>query len=156
MKVNPFCSFLKTNRYLIFGRLNFPKDRIGEVLTMDDGEKFKIFRQVIIRKGRKEWGEPGAVFKVKFHVATMSQKMNKRFSVLPIPFFIGLPGFRSKLWLVNEKSGYNMGIYEWQTPKDAKNYSKSFAMKFMTKRSVPGSASFEIIEKGSKKNEKRQ
>jgi hypothetical protein len=32
----------------------------------------------------------------------MSPRQNKLFSLLPIPFFVGLPGFRSKLWMVNE------------------------------------------------------
>ena len=52
--------------------------------------------------------------------------------------FLGLPGFRSKLWLYNEATGEFGGIYEWDTVEDADNYDKSYAMKFSHWRSVPG------------------
>ena len=83
----------------------------------------------------------GATFRVRFQVAHMSAKQNKLFSLLPIPFFIGLPGFRSKLWTLNEASGVSQGIYQWDTVQDATNYAHSFAMKFMAMRPVPGSIS---------------
>ncbi|MFC1902455.1 hypothetical protein ACFLX4_00085 [Chloroflexota bacterium] len=147
MHFNPSLSLLKTIGYALSGRLHFPKNRIGEVLTMEDGQKFVIFRQVIVAPGKDQPEKPGATFRVRFHVAHMSPKQNKLFSLLPIPFFIGLSGFRSKLWTLNEASGGCQGVYEWDTVEDAKNYASSFAMKFMTLRSVPGSVSYKIIPK---------
>lgn len=38
-----------------------------------------------------------------------------------------------------------MGVYHWKTVEDAERYSKSIAMRFMTKRSVEGSVWFDII-----------
>jgi hypothetical protein len=105
MKLNPLLAFLKTHLYLVSGRLHFPQERVGEMLTMEDGQTFVIFRQVVLKPGRDQKVEPGAVFRVRFHVANMSAKQNKLFSLLPIPLFIGLPGFRSKLWLLNEANG---------------------------------------------------
>ena len=35
--------------------------------------------------------------------------------------------------------------YEWDSVQDAENYEKSFAIKLMTKRAVPGSINFEIL-----------
>jgi hypothetical protein len=55
-----------------------------------------------------------------------------------------LPGFRTKLWTVDENNGDFQGIYEWETLQDAENYAHSFAMQFMTNRSLPGSVSFQI------------
>ena len=49
--------------------------------------------------------------------------------------------------MLNEASGDFQGVYEWDTVEDAKNYASSFAMKFMTIRSVPGSVSHEIVPK---------
>ena len=145
MRLNPFLSLLKTLGYALSGRLHFPRKRIGEVLTMKDGQEFVIFRQVIVDPGQVQPEKPGAVFRVRFQVAHMSPKLNKIFSLLPIPFFIGLPGFRSKLWMLNNADGGFQGIYEWDTVQDAEKYAGSFAMKFMAVRAVPGSVSCEII-----------
>jgi len=147
MRLNPLLSLLRTLGYVLRGRLHFPRNRIGEVITMEDGQEFVIFRQAIVDSIRHQPEKPAATFEVRFHVAHMSPKQNKLFSLLPIPFFVGLPGFRSKLWMLNEASGNCQGIYEWDTIEDAKNYASSFAMKFMTVRSAPGSVSYEIIPK---------
>ena len=145
MNHNPFLAFLRTHWYLLGGRLHFLRDRIGETLTMENGQEFTIFRQVIVDPGKGQPEEPGAVFRVRFRVANMSPEQNKRFSLLPIPFFVGLPGFRSKLWTLNAASGLFQGIYEWDTIQDVQNYASSFAMRFMTRRSVPGSVSHQVI-----------
>ena len=147
MRINPFLSLLKTLSYALTGRLHFPRKRIGEVITMEDEQDFVIFRQVIVDPSQGQPEEPGATFRVRFHVTHMSARQNKLFSLLPIPFFAGLPGFRSKLWMLNEASGDFQGIYEWDSVEHAKNYANSFAMKFMTMRSARGSISYEIIPK---------
>ncbi len=149
MKLNPLTSFLKANLCLVMGRLHFPRNRIREMVTNEDGQGFIIFRQMIRDPDPHDVGRNGAIFKVRFRVADMSPRMNKVFSLFTIPFFAGLPGFRSKLWLLDEETGFCMGIYEWATLQDAENYSRSFAMKFMIKRSESGSVSFEIIPQGS-------
>ena len=145
MSYNPLLAFLRTHCYLLGSRLHFPRDRVGETLMIEDGEEFVIFRQVIVDPGKDRPEKPGAVFRVRFHVANMSPEKNKLFSLLPIPFFVGLPGFRSKLWTLNEANGDFQGIYEWDTVRDAQNYANSFAMWFMTKRSVPGSVFHEVL-----------
>lgn len=147
MSVSPLNSFLKTQINFLTGRLHFPKGRVGQTLTMEDGQDFLIFREAVVEPGRKQPQEPGAVFRVRFHVANMTPEQNKRFSLIPIPFFTGLPGFRRKLWMLNEKTGDFQGIYRWDTVRDAQNYANSFAMKFMTGRSLPGSASYQIFTK---------
>ena len=147
MCLNPFHSFLKTIVYALGGRIHFPKDCIGEALAMEEGQEFVNFRQVIVDPNQDQPAKPGATFRVRFHVAHMSAKQNKLFLLLPIPLFVGLPGFRSKLWMLNETNGDFQGVYEWDTVQDAEKYAVSFAMKFMTMRSVPGSVSYEIIPK---------
>ena len=144
MNPNPLFSALKTIGYALSGRLHFPSGRVGESLRMGDGRSFVIFRQGVVDPLPGQPEHPGAVFIVRFHLATMSAGLNKIFSLLPIPFFIGLPGFRSKLWTLDENSGDFQGIYEWDTVQDAENYAKSFAVKFMARRSLPGSLSFQI------------
>ena len=43
-----FISLLKTFSYVITGHLHFTKDRVGELVTMDDGQEYTVFRQVIV------------------------------------------------------------------------------------------------------------
>ena len=142
--MNPIASFLKANFYLLTGRLHFPRNRIGESIKLDDGE-WVIFRQAILDPRPNQPSQLGAIFRPRFHVAGMSLQQNIRFSILPIPFIVSLPGFRSKLWLYNKSNGDFQGLYEWDTMRDAENYAHSFAMDFMTRRSVPGSVSAKII-----------
>jgi hypothetical protein len=145
-KMNPVFSLGQVIKYALTGRLSFPRGLVGKKFVME-GEKWLIFRQVIVKSGKNQPAVPGAIFVPKFHVANMSVRQNIRFSLLPMWFIIGLPGFRSKLWMYNPQNGDSAGFYEWDTVQDAENYSKSFAAGFMTKRSVPGSVSFKIIPK---------
>jgi len=140
----PLNSLVKAIGYIFAGRLHFPRSRVGERLELD-GETWVIFRQVIVDPVSAQPQQPGAIFRPRFHVQGMSLRQNMLFSWLPIPFYIGLPGFRSKLWMFNESSGDFAGYYEWDTVEDATRYSQSFAANFMTRRSVPGSVSFRVI-----------
>ena len=51
--------------------------------------------------------------------------------------FLGLPGFRSKLWLINNETNEFGGIYEWDSVEKAGNYDKSFAMNSSHWRLLP-------------------
>ena len=143
--MNPFLSFMKTHWILLTGRLHFSRERIGETFTLGDDQVFTIFRQVIVDPPRGQFAKPEALFRVRFRVVNMTLELNQRFSILPIPFFIGLPGFRSKLWMHDRTTGDSQGVYQWDTVQDAQNYANSFAMKFMTRRAVPGSISHEML-----------
>jgi hypothetical protein len=83
---------------------------------------------------------------VSFHLARMSKAANDRFLNLSILFVMGLPGFRSKYWLYDEETGDQQLCYQWDAVADARRYADSFAIKFMTWRSLPGSIYFEIQE----------
>ena len=133
---------------LITGRVRFPRHRLGRTIGVK-GTDYEIVKEIDIKQSGA--GESGAIFTVKFHLANMSPTSNKIFLNLPIPFFAGLPGFRHKLWLIDESTGDFRGLYEWQTVEYARKYSKSFAVWFMKRRSVPGSVEYEIVEKSTGK-----
>ena len=111
--------------------------------------RWVIFRQVALDRFATQPEIPGAIFRPRFHVKGMTPQQNIRFSLIPIPFFIGMPGFRSKIWLLNETSGDFQGYYEWDTVEAALNYAHSFAMRFMTKRAIPGSVSWRLLDRSS-------
>jgi len=76
----------------------------------------------------------------------MSKVANDRLLKLPIPLIMGLPGFRSKYWLYHEETGDYQLRHQWDAVADARRHADSFAMKFMTGRSLRGSVSFGIQE----------
>jgi hypothetical protein len=77
--------------------------------------------------------------------------------LIPIPFIVAQPGFRSKTWLLGRESGEFQGIYEWDTVASAENYWTSFPMKLMKKRAVPESLFYQIEEiKFDKANSSQQ
>ena len=143
--MTPVVAFLRCQRYLLTGRLHFPRDRVGQVVEAKDSREFVVFRQVVVDPTSLQPEKPGAIFKVRFHFAHLPPRANKIFSLLPIPFIVGLKGFRSKTWLIDSVSGEFQGIYEWDTVEDAEAYPDAFALKLMTRRAVPGSVAYEII-----------
>jgi hypothetical protein len=139
---DPFSSIVRATYLLLQGRIHFPKDRLGEIV--DDGEEFEVFRHMTLDPGNDQPEKPGAIFKVRFQFASMSPEMNIKTSLIPIPFIVAQPGFRSKTWLLGRESGEFQGIYEWDTVASAEAYWTSFPMKLMKKRAVPDSLSYEI------------
>jgi len=135
---------VRASSLLLSGRIHFPKNRLGE--SIQDEEEFKIFRRVILDPTSDQYERPGAIFKVCFHFARFSVNTNKILSLIPIPFIVAQPGFRSKTWLIGQKTGLFQGLYEWDTVKDAENYWTSFPMNLMKKRAIPSSLTYNISE----------
>ena len=138
----PFSSIIRAIYLLLQARIHFPKDHLGEIV--DEGEEFEVFRQMTLDPGDSQPETPGAIFKVRFQFASMSPEMNIKTSLIPIPFIVAQPGFRSKMWALGRDSGEFQGIYEWDTVASAKAYWTSFPMKLMKRRAVPDSLSYEI------------
>jgi hypothetical protein len=126
------------------GQIRFPKEHVGADLIMEDGKKFKVFRRLQIK--RKDHSiEEYAVFKVRFKFKNFNFKVNKALSMIPVPFLVGLEGFREKYWTFNENDNYFQGIYQWESKEIAEKYPDSFIFGLMTKRAATGTISYEII-----------
>ncbi|MBL7226293.1 MAG: hypothetical protein ISS59_09170 [Desulfobacteraceae bacterium] len=126
------------------GRVHFPEKHIGQNLTMKDGKKFVVFRRLKI-SDKTNIANDRAVFIVRFQFRSLKSSINKRLSMIPTPFLIGMKGFREKYWTFDENSGFFQGIYQWESKEFADRYPNSFIFKLMTKRSVPGTLSYEIM-----------
>jgi len=148
----PLSSIVRAIYLLMQKRIHFPKDRLGDIVGEED--EFRIFRHMTLDPSKDQLEQPGAIFKVRFRFASMSLEMNKRTSLIPIPFIVAQPGFRSKMWALGRECGEFQGIYEWDTVDAAENYWTSFPMKLMKKRAVPASLSYEIEEIEEKEFEK--
>jgi hypothetical protein len=140
---NPLSSIIHTIGFIFTGRLHFPTQRIGETVIDEKGQEFTIFREVIVDPTKEQPEKPGAVLILHFKVTNMSPKQNQIYSALPLPLYIGNPGFRSKIFSINGQDCQS--IYEWDTVKDAENYVNSIALKTILRRSVPGSVTYKII-----------
>jgi hypothetical protein len=137
--------FSKTFIVNVFsGRVHFPEERIGRNLAMEDGKKFVVFRRLHI-SGTTGKADDYTVFKVRFQFKSFGPSINKRLSMIPAPFLIGMKGFREKYWTIDETSGFFQGIYQWESKALAEKYISSFIFMLMTSRSAEGTLSYEIL-----------
>ena len=128
---------------LFSGRVHFSKKYVGKLISMEDGMKFQVIRD--LKVDSKQSSEKSvAVFIVRFKFSGLPLGLNKLLSMFPAPFLMAKPGFRQKIWTINE-DGYFQGIYEWASVEYAKTYPLSFIFKLMAKRSAEGTLSYEVI-----------
>ena len=140
-----FIAFANTFVVNLFsGRVHFPEEHIGRDLTMEDGKKFVVFRRLKVGE-RTDMGKNFAVFRVRFQFKSLGSSLNKRLSMIPAPFLIGMTGFREKYWTIDEKSGFFQGIYQWESKEFAEKYPSSFIFRLMANRAAEGTLSYEII-----------
>ena len=125
------------------GRVHFLKDCIGDVQHGKD-EDYEIFRKVILDPSKDQPEKPGAIFIVRFRFARFAARTNRFLSLIPIPFIVAQPGFRSKTWMLGRTTGGFQGAYEWDSIDDAEKYWTSFPMKLMKRRAVPETLNHEI------------
>ena len=119
------------------------KDCVGDVERSED-EDFLVFRKVILEPLKDQPEKPGAIFIVWFSFARFTDKTNRFLSLIPIPFIVAQPGFRSKTWMIGAKTGAFQGLYEWDSIEDAEKYWTSFPMKLMKRRAVPETLNHDI------------
>jgi hypothetical protein len=135
----------RTHSYRHAGRIRTPKERIGQVFTNSDGREFIVFKETILDPAASEQAEPEAMFRVQFRVPKIRRWRDRLVISVKSPIFVGAPGFRSKLWMVDERTNTYQGVYEWDTVADAEAYAHSASMAFMTEVAVPGGISYEIM-----------
>ena len=129
--------------YRLHGRVHFLRDCVGEIRPGTD-EEFVVFRKVVLDPVETQPDEPGARYKVRFHFARFSAEVNKRLSLIPVPFIVAQSGFRSKTWMIGLETGMFQGVYEWDTVEAAEAYRTSFPLRLMKRRAIPESVSDEI------------
>jgi hypothetical protein len=133
---------------LLAGRTHCIRHHVGESLLMSDGRTYTPFRHTVKEPGRATDGEP-AVLQPRFHLRFMGpqrRRLHAMFRVVCIvttPFFVGLAGFRSKLWMVDPVTGDFAGLYQWDDAEGARAYAEGLS-KVLRALSTPGSVSYEL------------
>jgi len=130
---------------LLRGNVHFPEKYVNDVLTMEDGQRFTVFRRLTVGGNKVGQGTTTSIFKVRFRFKNLSIGTNKRLSIMPAPFLMGMEGFLEKDWTINEATKEFQGIYQWSSTEAAENYPDSFIFKLMTKRAAPGTVTYEIM-----------
>ena len=144
IRKNPFvCLLLSLGRVLV-GRLKYSKEYVGTTLKMENNEKYYIFRH--IRSAPQFHDEQGSVFIVNFKFARLSQNANRFVSQVPMLLITGFPGFRVKMYAVNQENGYWLGIYQWESKHALDAYKQSFVLRMMNSRAIEGSVTYHELD----------
>lgn len=137
-------SIIRAIYYLFISKLHFPSNYNNKIVRMDDGKEFKIFRHMNLKSSSQS--ETGSIFIARFKFKKFSHNANIRLSRIPILLIAGFPGFRDKLWMIDWKTSYWQGIYQWENVEAIENYKKSFVLGMMNKRAIDHSISYDIIK----------
>ena len=137
-------SIIRAIYYLIISKLQFPTNFNNKVVRAEEGKEFTIFRHMHLKSNSQP--EVGSIFIVQFKFKKFSHTTNIKLSTIPILLIAGFPGFRDKLWMIEWKSGYWQGLYQWENLKAIEKYKKSFVLGMMNKRAIDDSISYAIIK----------
>jgi hypothetical protein len=144
-------SFPRAARDLVAGRTRCTSDLLGRPLVMSDGRSYVPFRHTRRAPGdHPPAAGPPAVLQPRFHLAVLParrRRLHALFRVVCIvttPFFVGLPGFRSKLWMVDPATGDFAGLYEWDDEAGARAYAEGLAA-VLRLLSTRGSVRYEVV-----------
>lgn len=150
--LNPIRSALTAAFLWLEGRLRLPGDRIGDVLVTESGQSFTVYRETTVTPDDPAHTDASAILAFRFHlrlvpdsVVPYAVRVFEPVSILTTPFFAGLPGFRTKLWLSDHDTDDYQGVYEWASAQDAKRYARALGQ-LMDHLWILGSVSHEVVE----------
>mgnify|MGYP001824571349 CR=1 FL=1 len=146
-RLPPVCALVAVLRMLT-GRLRLESRYVGSIVVMEDGQRFRVFRHLSLSGNEeREQGAPAsAILVVRFKFARLSQALNRWLSLIPVPLIGGYPGFRQKLWMVHEETGYWQGVYEWESAEAVREYRGSFVLRLMNRRAESESILYTVVE----------
>ena len=142
-------SVARATRHLFDGRVRFPRDRLGDVLELPAGDTFVVYRETVLRPTTAPPGD-GVVLIFRMRVTdpgpgeTLRDILFDPLANVATPFFVGMPGFRRKLWLAGERSGEFLELYEWATEDDADRFV-AVLQSLLAPFDFAGTASFEVV-----------
>jgi hypothetical protein len=142
-------SFPRAVRLLLARRIRLRTQRVGRPLTMSDGHVFVPFRETVATAPRRAGVTP-AVLHPRFRLRGMGRpgslrnRIFRRLCIVTTPFFVGLDGFRSKLWMYDPATDVYAGLYDWDDPAAASAYATGLC-RVLRLVSKPGSVSSELV-----------
>ncbi len=142
-------TFPTAARDLTSGAVRCSDELLGVPLRMSDGRTYVPFRHTVQDERKWSRARPPAVLHARFHLGVLPARrrsLHALFRVVCIvttPFFVGIRGFRSKLWMVDPRTGDFAGLYEWDDLDSARAYAVGLSS-VLRLLSTPGSVSYEV------------
>lgn len=139
-------SAVKAMNDIFRGRLSSPDERVGSTVYFDNQE-FRVYRETLLEKE----GRPEAVLKIRYRpsqtpfVWRLKNRLMRKVAGLSTPFFAGWPGFRSRLWAVDEAAGEFLDVYEWDSVEAAEDFARELRS-MLRSVSEPGSVMYQVAE----------
>ncbi len=147
MSVRPFVRSATTTMALLARHLLWlPKEYVGRELRFADRTTSRVYRETV-RVGMSTTDPALLVVRFRLRVIGTNRRLHALFrveSILNTPLFAGFPGFRSKLWATDLRTGYYRGVYEWDGAELARSYATTLCG-LLRVLSVPGSVSFHVV-----------
>jgi len=142
-KIPPVCLFVALLK-LLLGSLKLQRTIMGLNVSTGKADKYDIFRHIRISPIHHE--KDNCVFMVSFKFARLTFKANRIASIIPMLLIAGYPGFMQKIYAVNPKNGYWLGLYQWKSIKHLEAYKKSFVFRMMNGRALLGTVRYDEVK----------
>lgn len=114
------------------------RERLGSMYSVKDGQ-YSIFRETHKASSQGEIVILVIGFRLKLiRSVRLMHWVFQRVCIITTPFWGGLPGFKTKLWMVDPKTKNYLGIYDWRGKSAASAYIK-FLLPILNFFSVHGS-----------------
>jgi hypothetical protein len=137
----PACALIAVGCFLA-GLTRFSRRHLNKELAINGAGRFRVFRHVTRRTHSARSGD---LFVVRFKFARFSHRVNRWLSLIPVLLIAGFPGFRDKLWLVDEETGYWLGLYRFESVETIAAYKRSFVLGVMNRRSRADTVAYAVI-----------
>lgn len=127
-------------------QLTLPDQHVGRELRFADGTTSRVYRETV-RAGVGTADPALLVVRFRLRLVGDSRLLHALFrveSILNTPLFAGFPGFRSKLWATDRRTGFYRGVYEWDGAEATRSYATTLCG-LLGLLSVPGSVSFHVV-----------
>lgn len=126
-------------------RLTWPRGRVGGELRFEDGTSSVVFRETVLPEPS---GNPATLivcFRLRLlGTSRVAHWLFRKESIANTPLFAGFPGFRSKLWLTDPRTGVYRGVYEWDGADQAGAYAETLS-RLLRLASTPGSVRYHVV-----------
>jgi len=138
---------LRTLALLLRGALAMPRRNVGLPLRFADGTRSLVYRETAMRHRSDA---DLVLIAVRFRLRLIGSSrlghwLFRRESLLNTFLFAAHPGFQTKLWLTDLRTGVYRGIYEWQGRQQAEEYAETLRV-VLQPWVLSGSFSYRIVE----------
>lgn len=126
--------------------VSMPTRHVGRVVTVQ-GVPHRVFRQTAIVE---QTPASPCVLTVRFELRGLPaqrrrlRRLFERGCIVTTPFWVGSPGFATKLWLSDPVGDGFAGVYQWASAEDADRYAERL-LPLLRRLSRPGTVTAERL-----------